>query len=48
METLRKFVNKYIAEENEKFTRKEFACAVIVAIVCSIALVWCCTLDIKF
>lgn len=47
METFRKFVDKYIAEENEKFTKKEFVWAVIVSIVCSIALVWCSTFDIK-
>lgn len=48
METFRKFVNKYIAEENEKFTKKEFALAVIVSIVGSIALVLCCWFGFKF
>ena len=42
METFRKFVNKYIAEENEKFTRKEFGKAIVVTIIMCIGLVLVC------
>lgn len=41
MEAFRKFVNKYIAEESEKFTKKEFAYAVVITFVCCAMLVWC-------
>lgn len=42
METFRKFVNKYIAEENEKFTKEEFDNAVAVTIIMCIGLVLVC------
>lgn len=42
METLRKFVNKYIAEENEKFTKQEFCNAIVVTIIMCIGLVLVC------
>lgn len=40
METLRKFVNKYIAEE--KFTKEEFGNAIVVTIIMCIGLVLVC------
>ena len=42
METFRKFVNKYIAEENEKFTKNEFSKAVVITIIMCIGLVLVC------
>ena len=42
METMRNFVNSFIAEENEQFTKQEFGKAVVVTIIMCIGLVLVC------
>ena len=42
METFRKFVNKYITEENEKFTKQEFRKAIVVVTILSALLIAVC------
>lgn len=42
METFRKFVNSFIAEENEKFTKEEFGKAILVTIIMCIGLMMVC------
>ena len=42
METLRTFVNRYIAEDGEQFDAFEFKCAVVVTIIMCIGLVLVC------
>lgn len=42
METMRTFVNSFIAEENEQFTKDEFGKAVVVTIIMCIGLVLVC------
>lgn len=42
METMRTFVNSFIAEENEQFTKQEFGKAIIVTIFMCIGLVLVC------
>ena len=42
METLRTFVNSFIAEENEQFTKEEFGNAIVVTIIVCIGLVLMC------
>lgn len=39
---MRNFVNRYIAEENEKFTKDEFGFAVVVTCILSALLFACC------
>lgn len=42
MESLRNFVNRYIAEEGEQFDAFEFKCAGLTAILASIGMVLAC------
>ena len=42
METMRNFVNRYIAEEGEQFDAFEFKCAVVATIIMCIGLVLVC------
>lgn len=42
METMRKFVNRYIAEEGEQFDAFEFKCAVVTTVITCIGLVLVC------
>lgn len=42
METLRTFINSFIAEENEQFTRQEFGKAIIVVTILSALLIAVC------
>lgn len=42
METMRKFVNSFIAEENEQFSKEEFGKAIVVTIIMCIGLVLVC------
>lgn len=42
METMRNFVNSFIAEENEQFSKEEFGKAIVVTIIMCIGLVLVC------
>lgn len=42
METLRTFINSFIAEEKEQFTRQEFGKAIIVVTILSALLIAVC------
>lgn len=42
METMRNFVNSFIAEENEQFSKEEFGKAIVVTIIMCIGLVLAC------
>lgn len=42
METLRTFINSFIAEENEQFTKEEFGKAIIVITILSALLIAVC------
>ena len=42
METMRKFVTRYIAEEGEQFSKEEFGKAIVVTIIMCIGLVLVC------
>lgn len=46
METLRLFVNRYIAEDNEGFTKSEFNAAVFVTILVCAGFIWACCVDL--